>query len=67
MKAQALYIRKPTQVVMVYENNDLIFAILQIVALSLKSFNNFEELTIEGFVARFCRNYFLRKKTIEYH
>lgn len=61
VRAQTLYIYKLTEVVVVSEDKDLIFAVFQVVVLSLKSFNNYQELLIMGFVPSHNKDHLLRK------
>ncbi len=47
---------------MVSKDEGLIFATLQVVAPSLKGFNNSQELLIVGFVPSLSGNYFSKEK-----
>ncbi len=61
-RAQTFRIHKLTKVIMVSKNEDLIFATLQVVAPSLKNFNNRQELLIVGFVPSLSGDHLLRIK-----
>ncbi len=61
-KAQAFCIHESTEVIMVSKGKDFIFAAFQVVALSLKSFNDSQEFLIVGFLPSFNGDYLLRKK-----
>lgn len=62
-KAQALHFHKWSEVIIVNKDEKLIFTTFQVVALSVKSFNNNQNLVIMGFIPSFCEDYFLRKKS----
>ena len=49
IKAQTFYIYKLTKVVMVNEDENLVFVAFQVVVPSFKNFNNNQELLIVGF------------------
>ncbi len=61
-RAQAFRIHKSTEVIMVSKDKDLVFVAFQVVALSLKGFNNSQELLIVGFVPSLSRDHLLREK-----
>ncbi len=61
-RAQAFRIHKLTEVIMVSKDEDLIFAALQVVAPSLKGFNNNQELLIVSLVLSLNEDYLLREK-----
>ena len=61
-RAQALCIYKLMEVVMVCKDKDLVFAVFQVVALSLKGLNNDQKLLIVGFIAGLSRDHLLREK-----
>ena len=63
LRAQALCIHELTEVVVVRKDKDLVFAIFQIVALSLKGFNNSQELLIVGLVAGLSGDHFSREES----
>lgn len=50
------------EVVRVSKNEDLVFANLQVVALSLKGFNNSKELLIMSLIPSLDEDYLLREK-----
>lgn len=56
-----LVIHELKNVVLVSEDKDLIFAAFQVMASSLKSFNNRQELLIVSLVSSLNRYHFLRK------
>lgn len=60
--AQALCIHESPKVVVVSEDEDLIFAAFQVVAPSLKEFNDSQKLLIVSLVSSFCRNHLFREK-----
>ncbi len=62
MRAQAFGIDELTEVIMVSKDKDLVFAAFQVVAPSLKGFNNSQELVIVGFVPSLSGDHLLRKK-----
>ncbi len=66
-RAQAFCIHKSTEVIIISKDKDLIFAALQLVAPSLKGFNNSQELLIVGFVPSLSEDYFLREKGLRCH
>ena len=66
-KAQIYCIHKLTEVVIVSKDEDLVFAALQVVAPSLESLNNNEELLIMSLESSLCRIIFQEKKAIECH
>ncbi len=61
-KAQTFCIYESTEVIIVRKDENLIFAALQVVMPSLKSFNNSQELLIVGFVPSFSRDHLSREK-----
>ncbi len=61
-RAQAFHIQKSTEVIMVSKDKDLLFAALQVVAPSLKGFNNSQELLIVGFVPSLSGDHLSREK-----
>ncbi len=61
-KAQAFCIYELMEIVMVHKNKDFIFVALQVVALSLKSFNNSQKLLVISLVAGLGGDYFLKAK-----
>ncbi len=62
MRAQAFRIHKLMEVIMVSKDEDLIFAALQVVAPSLKGFNDSQELLIVGFVPSLNGDHLSREK-----
>lgn len=62
IRAQAFCIYKLTEVIMVNQNEDLIFIDFQVVASSFKNFNNSQKFLIIGFVSSLNKAHFLRKK-----
>ncbi len=60
--AQTLCIHELTEVVVVNEDEDLMFAVFQVVAPSFKGFNDSQELLVVGFVSSLNGNHFLREK-----
>ena len=60
--AQAFCIHKTMEVIVVCKDENLIFAVLQVVALSLEYLNNSKKLTAMGLVSSLYRNHFPRKK-----
>ncbi len=61
-RAQTFYIHELTEVIMVSKDKDLVLAAFQVVAPSLKSFNDSQELLIVGFVPSLSRDHLLREK-----
>ncbi len=61
-RAQASRIHELTEVIMVTKDEDLIFAALQVVALSLKGLNDSQELLIVGFIPSLSGDHLLREK-----
>ena len=61
-RAQAFRIHKLMKVIMVNEDKDLVFAVFQVVAPSLKGFNDSQELLIIGLVLRLSGNHFSKEK-----
>ncbi len=61
-KAQAFRIHVSTEVIMVSKDKNLIFAALQVVAPSLKGFNDSQELLIVGFVLSLSGDHLSREK-----
>lgn len=62
IKAQDFYIHKLTDIVIVNKNNNFIFTTLQVLALSLKNFNNSQKPLVANFVTDFGKDYFFKKK-----
>ncbi len=60
--AQTLCIHELTEVVVVSEDKDLVFAAFQVVAPSLKGFNNSQEHLVMSFVPSLSENNFSREK-----
>ena len=58
-RVKAFCIHESTEVVVVRKDKDLVFAAFQIVAPSLKGFNDSQELLIVGLVAGLSRDHFL--------
>lgn len=56
-KAQAFHIHKLAEVVMVDKDEDFILIAVLVVALSLKGFNNSQELLTMRFISRFYGDY----------
>lgn len=61
-KTQKFHIHESMEVVMVSKNKELVFAAFQVVALSLKGFNNGQELLIVSFIAGLSKYHLLREK-----
>ncbi len=61
-RAQAFYIYKLIEVVVVCKDNNLIFIAFQIVVPRLKGFNDSHELLVVNFIANLNKDYFLREK-----
>ncbi len=61
-RAQAFRIHESAEVIMVNKNEDLVFAAFQVVAPSLKGFNNSQELLIVGFVPSLSGDHLPREK-----
>ncbi len=61
-RAQAFCIHESTEVIMVNQDEDLIFADLQVVAPSPQGFYNSQELLIVGFVLSLSGDHLLREK-----
>ena len=57
MRAYALSIYKPTEVVVVCKDKDLVFTTFQVVAPNFKNLNNGQELLIVGFRASLSGNH----------
>ena len=66
-RAQIFYIYETTKVVIIYKNKYLIFITFQIVILCFKDFDNSQKFAIISFILSFCKIYFFKKNTIEYH
>ncbi len=62
MRAQAFRIHESTEVIMVSKDEDLVFAIFQVVAPSLKGFNNSQELLIVSLVPSLNRDHLSKEK-----
>ncbi len=62
MRAQAFRIHESTEVIIVNTDEDLVFAVFQVVAPSLKDFNDSQELLIMGFVPSLSGDHLLREK-----
>ena len=65
-KAQALCIHESTELIVVHKNKDLVFAAFQVMAPSLKSLNNGQEVMIVGLIAGLSGDHFSKKKAIRY-
>ncbi len=61
--AQILCIHKSTEVVVVSEDEDLVFTTFQVVAPSLKGFNDGQELLIVSLVSSLSRDHLSREKS----
>ncbi len=61
-RVQAFYIYQSTEVVIVINDKNLVFATLQVMAPSLESLNDGWELLIVNLILNFCKDHFLRKK-----
>ncbi len=61
-RVQAFCLHESTEVIMVSKDEELIFAALQVVAPSLKTFNDRQELLIVSFVPSLSEDYLLREK-----
>ena len=61
-KAQIFCIQESKEVIMVNKNEDLIFATFQVMAPSLKSFNNNKKLLIVSLIPSLSENHFWKKK-----
>ncbi len=61
-KAQVFHIYESTEVVIVSKDEDFIFTAFEVVAPSLKSFNNGYELLIMSLILSLCKDHFLREK-----
>lgn len=61
-RTQVLNIFKATKVVVIGQDNDLKFAVLQVIIPSLKDFKNYLEFLVLNFASSFCQNHFLREK-----
>ncbi len=61
-RAQTLRISESTEIVVVSDDKDLIFAAFQVVAPSLKGFNNNQELLVVVFVLSLSGDHFSREK-----
>ena len=61
--AQAFYIHKALEVVVVYEHENFILATFQIVSPSLECFNHCQQLSIVGLISSLCRNHLSGKKS----
>ncbi len=59
-RAQVFQIPESTEVIMVSKNKDLVFAAFQVVAPSLKGFNNSQELLIVSLVLSLSEDHLLR-------
>ncbi len=57
-EAQTLCIHELTEVVVISEDEDRVFAVFHVVALSLKGFNNSQELLVMGFVPSLSGDHF---------
>lgn len=58
----AFCIHKLSEVIIINKNAKLKFGAFQMIAPSVKNFNDNQELLIALFAPRLCKNYFLRKK-----
>ncbi len=61
-RAQAFRIYESTEVIMISKDGNLVFAAFRVVALSLKSFNNSQELLMVSLVPSLSGDYLLREK-----
>ena len=61
-KIQILDIYKKIRIIIIYKNWNFIFAIFELKASSLKSFNKNQKLVILGFVLGLYKNYFSQNK-----
>ncbi len=61
-RAQTFHIHESAEVIMVSKDEDLVFAVFQVVAPSLKGFNDSQELLIVGFVPSLSGDHLLREK-----
>ncbi len=62
MRAQTFRIHESTEVIMVSKDKDFIFAAFQVVAPSLKGFNNSQKLLIVSLVPSLSRDHLSREK-----
>ena len=62
-RAQVFYIYKLTKIIIISKNEHLIFVAFQLIALSLKDFNNSQQLLIISLVLSLNRDHFLKKKS----
>ena len=62
--AQIFYIYETIEVIVIYEDKNLIFVIFYIVMSCLKVFDNSQKLAIMGLILYFHLNHFLRKKML---
>ena len=63
MRVQVFCIHELIEVIMVNKNENLIFAAFQVVALSLKSFNDSFERLVVNLILSLSGNHFLREKS----
>ncbi len=61
-RAQAFCIHESTEVIMVSKDEDFVFTAFQVVAPSLKGFNDSQELLIMGFISSLSGDDFSREK-----
>ncbi len=61
-RAQAFCIHESAEVIVISKDEELVFATFQVVAPSLKGFNNSQNLLIVSFILRLSRDHLLRKK-----
>ncbi len=61
-RAQAFCIHESMEVIMVSKDKDLVFAAFQVVAPSLKGFNDSQELLIVSLVSSLSEDHLLREK-----
>ena len=61
VRAQTLRIHKSTEVIMVGKYQNFVLAAFQIISPCLKSLNNYQKLTVMGFVPSLSRKHFSQK------
>ncbi len=61
-RAQAFYIHESTEVIMVSKDENLVFVVFQVVAPSLKDFNNSQEILIVSLVLSLSGDHLSREK-----
>lgn len=62
MQSQVFCIHKSIEIIIINEDKNLVFAALQVVTPSLKSFNNSQKLLIVNFIVFVNKDHLLRKK-----